>query len=285
MGWFGTFLWAVYIIFVLAALLDNNIGLFITLLSPFLAIGVLLLVLFAIAAVSGMVRAFRKRAAYLRKYARWHASEKNGRVRLVEAFRPIVEHQQSVNRRLLEWMREQARATDKPEYRKVLEGQIKLFTEQDGLCNFYPSSFSGFLEDQPPHIDLGALPDHPAGMRLKPGELVDREELEREVRFVLYGPVAADGNRHWTCHAALDLAGARRIIECAVVHYLKQVSFYKAIQELDFDRGSCKRLITGNSWPSREILHYESCAQATAAGKPESSLAMIDSPTHDRKGE
>ena len=256
MGWFGTILGALYLLLLFAALAAGDIGFLLMLLSPFLAIGLLLVVLIPLWPLIRWLSRRRARAAYLAEYGERDEANRQGRIRLAEAFRSVVEYQHELDQRLLEWMREQARTTDKPEYRKVLKEKIAVRSKQDVLGDFERAEANGFPDASALRLWVGDLPDYYLS-DLKPGEYVDRSDWERKIRFMLYRSrmIAAPGDSH--CLAALDLVGARRILEYSLRHSLRRESLSQAVRDLNLDRGPCRRLIAQNPCPGTEILHYE----------------------------
>ena len=258
MGWFGTILGALYLLLLFAALAAGDIGFLLMLLSPFLAIGLLLVVLIPLWPLIRWVTRRRARAAYLAEYGERDEANRQGRVRLAEAFKPVVEYQHELDQRLLEWMREQARTTDKSEYRKVLEEKIAVWSKKDLLGDFKRSESSGFREPSLPYLPVGDLPELTQVWGLKPGEFVDRSDWERKIRFMLYALRSMNApDEAPRCLAALDLDGARRILEYSLRHSLRRESLSQAVRDLKLDRGPCRRLIAQNPCPGTEILYYE----------------------------
>ena len=257
MGWYGTIFWALFMLVLLAALADNNAALVFWLLSPFFAIIVLLVLFIFIAPIVLLINSWMKRRAFLAEYGEQEEQNRLGRARLKEAFRPVVEFKHELDQKRLEWMREQARTTDKVEYRKVLEEHIDALSKNDVLEDFKKYGSRGIWKHSVPSLRVHDIRGLPSIRELKPGEYVDRSDWERKIRFMLV-PVKGlyqTGGPDYI--AALDFDGACQILERSLVENLREQSLGQAVLDLNLYTGPCTRLIARNPCPVAEVRHYE----------------------------
>ena len=162
MGWYRTIFWALFMLVLLAALADNNAALVFWLLSPFFAIIALIVLFIFISPIVLLRNSWMKRRAFVSEYGEQEEQSRQGQARLTEAFKPLVEFKHELDQRRLEWMREQARTTDKVEYRKVLEEHIDALSNNDALKDFKKYGSRGIWKHSVPSLpvhDILGLPD------------------------------------------------------------------------------------------------------------------------------
>lgn len=253
MGWGASFFWGIILLFFVAAWMNDDSGaLLLWVLVPF---GLFILFIVS-ASISDQIRINRKKREDAERQARLEAeqeerrnAEREAHAPLIEAFKPVIEAQSSLNSRLLGWMRDETERTDKPEYRKYLEPRMKNFGPKGlSVCN---SPILDLRQEEEWDIPVLRIP----GYYLAPGDLLDKTQWERQVWFLLYKGhyTQHDESVSAACIAKLDLEAARLLIEYAIAGYLTDAELSAAVTALDLKTGSIKDLITANACSGQPV--------------------------------
>lgn len=178
MSWIG----GIIVVFIIAAYLNPDT-------APWMGAATLLLMfIFAVSGVISMTKSFNalrekrreekaaeeKRQAFLAEKA---AIEAELHPRLNSAFTPIVEHQQNLNKQLLDWLKREYDSSDKPEYKKHLEKYIGSFeANPQSECN---SEFLKITNETGIQVlTLGSYV-------IAPFEFLDKADWEKHILFKL----------------------------------------------------------------------------------------------------
>ncbi len=229
MNWIG----GIIVVFIVAAFLNPEW-------APLMwSITLILMLVFAITGVVSMVKAMKARRAKTleereknEKYQEYLSEQAAIRAelypRLNEAFTPIIELQQNLNKALLAWLQQEFEQSDKPEYQTHLKKHIDTFDSlPPSTCN------SDFLDvAKAPGESVAVLTM--GSYAIEPVEVLDKCNWEKSMAYLLTQRFhEGKGEFSYVGLGRMDFETAKRFISISLADSLKCEHLGAAVSALD----------------------------------------------------